>query len=368
MSHRRICLALPSFYRHDAVGNDVLGMKERLEAAGYDVTIYATWMDSAYSGLATLMNPRDSIWRSPDTLLIYHHAIYWEAGEEMLDQAKAQLAIRYHNVTPPHFFEGHAQHYFDACTAGLAATERLARRADAWFWGASSFNVEDLVRFGAREDRCRVVPPFDRIEEELACTPFDNVIAGENRQVRANILFVGGFRPNKGHRKAVETFAAYRRLSDTPARLLLVGTFDPALKDYMESVQNRAVELDVAEDLRFLFSATPSQLRTHYMTSTVFLCTSEHEGFCVPLTEAMYFRVPIVAWHTTAVPETCGTAALGCRDFDPQALASAIDECVENPAIARRLAQCGRAQYESRFCRRVAGQRLLELVREMERA
>jgi glycosyltransferase involved in cell wall biosynthesis len=368
MTRRRICLALPSFYPHDAVGNDVLGMKEYLEAEGYDVTIYATWMDSGYERIATVMNPRDPIWRSPDTLLIYHHAIYWEAGEEMLDQAKARLAIRYHNVTPPHFFEPYAQHYVDACTAGLAATERLARSADAWFWGASSFNVQDLVRFGASEDRCRVIPPFDRVEEELACAPFDNVIAGESREVRANILFVGGFRPNKGQRKAVEAFAAYRRLSDTPARLLLIGTFDPALKDYLESVRARTVELEVDNEVRFLFSATPAQLRTHYMTGTVFLCTSEHEGFCVPLTEAMYFRLPIVAWQTTAVPETCGAAALGSRDFDPQALASAIDECVENPAAARRLAECGRAQYERRFCRRAAGQRLLELVREMERA
>jgi len=363
----RVYLALPSFWPYDAVGNDVLGMKACLEAAGYDTAIFATLMDADCEGYARKLDVQDPIWRSPDDILIYHHAIYWEAGERLLEQARVKVAIKYHNVTPPHFFQGYARHYYDGCSGGLAATQRLARRPGTYFWGASAFNVADLVRHGAPPERCRVIPTIHRIEEELACAPFDSVIVGAYRQSRANILFVGSLRPNKGHRKAIDVFAAYRRLSDAPVRLVFAGSFDPSLKCYLDEVQAHAAAQHVGADVHFAFTVTPSQLRAYYLCSSVFLCTSEHEGFCVPLVEAMYFRTPIVAWNTTAVGETCGPAGLVFQEFSPEGLAGAIDECVENPAMALQLADCGWAQYESRFDRRVTGRRLLELVEEMER-
>ncbi|MGO9094333.1 MAG: glycosyltransferase [Bryobacteraceae bacterium] len=366
MRKPRVHLALPSFWPQDAVGNDVLGMRAWLQEAGYEATIFATWMDPRYEGCAQVLNPNASIWRCPDDILVYHHAIYWEAGERLLERAKTKTAIRYHNVTPPHFFKSYSQHYYDACTSGLAASERLARQGGVHFWGDSQFNLEDLIRFGAPRDRCRVLPPMHRIEEELASAPFDSVVAGDYRKARPSILFVGGIRPNKGHRKAIEAFAGYRRISDAPSRLVFVGRFDSSLNKYLEEIRAYAEECRVAAGVRFVFSATPAQLRAYYLTSSVFLCTSEHEGFCVPLVEAMFFRTPIVAWQTTAIGETCGPAGLLFREFSAEALAGAIDECVENPAIARQLADRGRAQYESRFHRCAIGARLLELVRELE--
>ena len=366
MRKPQVCLALPSFWPRDAVGNDVLGMKKCLDRAGYHVTILATWMDRSYERYARMLDPNDPILRSRENILIYHHAIYWEAGERMLEKVKAKVAIRSHNVTPPEFFKAHSQRYFDACTRGIAGAQRLVRVPGAFFWGTSSFTVEDLVRSGAPPERCRVLPPFHRIEEELASAPFDNVIVGDYRRTWPNILFVGGFRPNKGHLKAIEVFAAYKRRSDSSARLLFAGNFDPDLNSYLDEVQAHAVKMGVAKDVCFAFSVTPSQLRTYYLTSSVFLCTSEHEGFCVPLAEAMFFRSPIVAWDMAAVGETCGPAGLLFRDFTPDALAAAIEECVENPATALHLADCGRLQYESRYHPRAIGTRLLELVREME--
>ncbi|MGA2183527.1 MAG: glycosyltransferase family 4 protein [Bryobacteraceae bacterium] len=366
MRKPHICLAVPSFWPRDAVGNDVLGMRECLIAAGYDVTILATWMDKGYERYARPLNPNDPIVRSRNNILIYHHSICWEAGERLFEKARARVVIRYHSITPPDFFRGYAQHYYDRCASGLAGTARLVRLPGAVFWGTSSFTVDDLIRLGAPPERCRVIPPIHRIETELACAPFDSVITGDYRKTHPNILFVGGFRPNKGHVKAVEVFAAYRRLSDTPARLVFVGNLDPSLNAYVDKVQARAAALGVGRDVHFAFSTTPSQLRAYYMTSSVFLCTSEHEGFCVPLAEAMFFRSPIVAWPSTAVGETCGAAGRVFREFDPDAMAAAIEECAENPATSLCLADCGRREYESRFQLRVVGKRLLELVREME--
>jgi hypothetical protein len=121
----RICLAVP-FWPLDAIGNDVLGVREYLIRADYDVTILATWMDKGYERYARHLNLNDPILRSRNTILIYHHSIRWQERERLIESTNARVVIRYHNVTPPHFFDGYDQHYFDECTLGRASTERLA--------------------------------------------------------------------------------------------------------------------------------------------------------------------------------------------------------------------------------------------------
>ncbi len=362
----RVYLALPSFFPQDAVGNDVLGMWRTLEAAGYPTTIVARWKGEPYEKLTVPLNVNDPAWRSRDDILIYHHAINWEQGEELLERTRTKTAIRYHNVTPPRYFAGYVDYYRECCERGVAITSQVAQRPDTYYWGTSQFNARELIALGAPEERCRVIPPCHRIEEELAGVPFDSVIAGDTRARRVNVLFVGAVRPNKGHARAVEAFASYRRISDAPARLVFAGKLDPKLQRYVDDVQARAADLNVAGDVRFACSLSPAQLRAYYQTSTVFLCTSEHEGFCVPLVEAMFFRLPIVAWDTAAIGETCGPAGLLFREFEPARLAEAIDECAENSAISLQLAECGRQRYETRFHPRAVEARLLELVRELE--
>jgi glycosyltransferase involved in cell wall biosynthesis len=122
----------------------------------------------------------------------------------------------------------------------------------------------------------------------------------------------------------------------------------------------------VADGVSFHQSATVPQLRSYYTAASVFLCVSEHEGFCVPLAEAMYFRAPIVAWATTAVGETCGGCGIVLDRFDAPALAAGIEECVEDPVTARRLGTLGRRRYEEAFHPDAIAGRLLALVCEVE--
>jgi glycosyltransferase involved in cell wall biosynthesis len=368
MGKPRVFIALPTFSPRDAVGNDALGMWHSLRAAGYDARIYATWIESPYQRHAKKLDPSDrSLWSSSSDILIYHHAIYWEAGEVLLAKAKTKVAIKYHNVTPPEFFERYSQHHFEACTRGLEATRRIVRHPEAWFWGDSAFNVSHLIESGAVASRCRVVPPFHRIEEELAQAPFDSVITGDHRQSRFNFLFVGGIRPNKGHFKAVDVFAAYRLISAAPSRLTFVGNFDDTLRRYVNDIRAHAAQHGVSEHVRLHFSVTPSQLRAYYLTSTVFLCTSDHEGFCVPLVESMFFRVPIVAWASTAIAETCADAGILLQQFDAVKMAELIDDSTDDSTAVRLLAQRGRARYDTEFQPDIIATRFLRLVEELER-
>lgn len=366
-SRPRVFLLITSFEPDDAIGNDVLLSYHALRRAGYQVRVLAGSWNAAYASLASEARVEADAWDDSRAILIYHHSIAWPAGEKILARSKNKIVVKYHNITPPEYFAPYARHYYLSCLHGLEATERLAKLRIDFLWGASQFNADEFIRLGVPRERCRVTPPMHRVEE-IAEAPLDAVITGAHRDGNPNILFVGAFRPNKGHFKAIETLAAYRRLSSKPARLFLVGSLDPALNGYVEDLKRHAASLEVEDGLFLAPSATLSQLRAYYMAASVFLCVSGHEGFCVPLVEAMYFRVPIMAWATTAVGETCGGCGRIFEADDAGALAAGIDECIGNPAVARRLAEQGRLRYEKEFCPEVLAARLVALTEEVEGA
>ena len=78
---------------------------------------------------------------------------------------------------------------------------------------------------------------------------------------------------------------------------------------------------------------SPAELAAYYRAADVFVVCSEHEGFCVPLLEAMHHGVPIVAYAATAVPETLGDAGLLLDVKDPCTVAAAVDHVVGDAAL-----------------------------------
>ena len=363
---RPVFLLLPSFQLHDAIGNDVAGTCRTLAHAGYKVRVFADDFDPSFAPFASEARiESDEFWGDPSAVLIYHHSIGWEKGERILARSKNRIVIKYHNVTPPHYFSPYAQTYYRSCIGGIEATARVARLRIDFVWGDSQFNADEFVHLGVPSERCRVLPPMHKIED-IGRAPQDAVIAGMYRDGVPNLLFVGAFRPNKGHFKAIETFAAYQALAIRPARLFLVGGLDSVLQPYCDELVQHARNLEVDDSLHMAHSVSLSQLRAYYNIASVFLCVSEHEGFCVPLAEAMYFRVPIVAWAATAVGETCGGCGIVRDRFDAHALAEGIDECVSDRVRARELATRGRQRYETVFHPDVLAARLLGLMQEVE--
>jgi glycosyltransferase involved in cell wall biosynthesis len=224
---------------YDAIGNDALGMYRCFREAGYETSVLAARIHESYQSLARRVDLEpESTWSHPEDILIYHHGIEWEFGEFLLFRSKTKIVIKYHNITPPHFFEPYARNYFEGCKRGLEQTRRLSRHPTAWFWGDSSYNTDQLLAFGASPDRSRVISPC-HCTEELACEPLDNSIVGAWRDSTVNLLFVGALRPNKGHRRALDVFAAYRHISGMPTRLFFVGNADPALSSYVNDVRVR---------------------------------------------------------------------------------------------------------------------------------
>jgi glycosyltransferase involved in cell wall biosynthesis len=358
----KVHIASQCVVQKDAIGTDVVQMATALTQAGYDTDIFAAGIDPCYaSSVKPVSTARADYWRSSD-ILVYHHSGGWPDGEALVDTARhCRVVIRYHNVTPPEFFVGISEPHVTACRDGQELTRRLANLPYANFWAASTFNAEQLIAYGAPRERLSVLPPLHAIES-LRKEPFDYGISGEYRARGPYILFVGGFKPNKGHERAIRLFHRYYHDVNRSSRLVFAGNVSPAFERYTDGLRAIIHDLQLDGAVLFTASANASRLRTLYLLADVFLCVSDHEGFCVPLVEAMFFRVPIVARAVTAVGETLGRCGLVWDDFNEDAFVESIDRVVENSGLAYECRRLGRERYRSEYAPDVLKSRLFALV------
>ena len=211
-------------------------------------------------------------------------------------------------MTPPHFFKGFNSDAEKACADGLRATRYLAKKTDLCIVD-SAFNKMDLLAMGY-DCPMEVLPiliAFDDYKKE----PDKKVIKAYDDDW-VNVVFTGRVAPNKCPEDIIAAFYYYKKNIQPKSRLFLVGRYDgvPAYK---------------------------AQLLAYYHIADVFVCLSEHEGFCVPLVEAMYFGVPIIAYDSTAIGDTLGGSGLLLQDKSPAVVGEAIHLVTESKELRNQL-------------------------------
>jgi len=362
----RVHILTPSLVPYDAIGNDVSQMRDALLCHGYSVTVFAEGIHPQCTPIAKPVStaPAD-YWQSSEDILIYHHSMGWGSGQDILFNTNNRIVLRHHNVTPPQFFAGYSIPYQQACAAGQEGTERIAHLRNMLVLGDSTFNCDDLIALGVPPENCRVLAPL-HLTEELGHEPFDIPTIQRYSGETVNIVFVGGVKPNKGHARAIRAFAVYCRHFNTRSQLIFSGGIDDRLRNYVDDLRQLAASLGVASQVVFTGSVTGSQLKSLYVAADIFLCTSEHEGFCVPLVEAMYFRVPIVAWGKTAVPETIGGCGFVLEHWDELQCASYIAELVNDTNLATRFGDLGRKRYQQVFSPGVLQKQLFDIITSLD--
>jgi glycosyltransferase involved in cell wall biosynthesis len=365
MKPRTIALVVPNLAPYDAIGNDVAQMRIALMESGHVVRIFA---EAVHPDCASIADPIDTapreLWKSPENILIYHHSIGWPRGEELLFNTGNRIILRYHNITPPHFFAPFSLPFTEACAMGVESTKRIVKLPNLLFVGDSIYNCQDLISYGAGREACRVLPPF-HLTEELGREMFDAGTISRYAGATVNILFVGGLKPNKGHAGAMRVFAEYQRNYSDRSRLIFAGGMDERLNNYFDNLKILARRLGIQDHIVFTGRLTNAQIKSLYVSADVFLCASEHEGFCVPLVESMYFRVPVVAWGSTAVGETMGDCGAVFEEWDEPGFAAQIDRVVEDSETAEHLGTAGRRRYHQAFSPGVLRKKLDEIIAEI---
>lgn len=311
----------------DAVSNDILAIQKVLTEAGYQNEIYAENISpKVQEGVAKQIKDLPRI-REKDVLL-YHLSIGTPLNYMMAELGGKKVVV-YHNVTPPHFFEEYDHASVENTKQGLKGASFLANHA-CYAIADSAFNRNDLKNMGYQcpIDVCPILIPFADYDQK----PNEKVLQQYKDDGYTNLLFVGRVAPNKKQENVIRAFYHYHKHYNPKSRLFLVGNWGG-----MEVYYNRLVsyidKLDLSDDVIFPGHIKFDEILSYYRLADVFVCMSEHEGFCVPLVEAMKFSVPIVAYDTTAVGETLGAGGLLLDNNSPEYVSAAIHRVVSDDSL-----------------------------------
>lgn len=326
---------LPSLHVADASGAHTLHARSALRAAGFASELFVEHVDAPLAAQAHPLHELDAHVVPGRTLLVYQLAV----GSTMVDALMARaepLVVNYHNLTPASFFWQWAPDWLGAVESGRQQLHRLVPRV-AHAIAVSAFNERDLQSAGYRSTS--VVPPF------VDVGAFGTAGGGAGGGGGARWLFVGKVLPHKAAHDVVKALAAYRRAYDASASLSLVGGHPVA--SYADAVRGFGAALGLGGGLDMTGPVSHQELTARYRRADVFVCLSDHEGFCFPLLEAMHHGVPVVAYGAGAVADTAGDAALVLEDKDPAVVAAAVHRVMTDPALRARLVAAGRRRLET---------------------
>lgn len=321
-----------------AVGNHLLELQRVIcDRMGRPSEIFAEHVRESFAGRArSYLDYGTSVVAAPDDILVYHLAI-GSAVADWLAQRNQTLVVVHHNLTPVEFLRA----WDPAATYGVEWGQRqlpeLARRASLGI-GVSSFNEADLIRAGYNPT---TVAP---VMVDLSAWPDPDSEGTAPTPAASSWLFVGRLAASKCQHDLVRSLAAYRQAYDDPARLRMVG--GPTAGPYVDAVRSYAAALDLGPAVTLTGPISDAELAAEYRRADVFVCLSKHEGFCVPLLEAMTAGVPIVAAGTSAIPETVANAALvlpirGGRQAPALQMAAAVHRVLTDDRLRRQLVSTG---------------------------
>lgn len=359
MTRKRFHILLRTLVAGDAVGTDALVMRDALASEGHEAYIYAEGVGPGVGGIRSAEELVKAA-ASGDTV-IYHFSIGWDRGLEILRNVKARRIVKYHNVTPPEFFEPYSHELAELCMHGRSQIKDIARAGCELYLSDSGFNAKELMDEGVPPEKSRVVPPFSHIED-ISGLHADIPTIERYLDGRTNILSVGRVAPNKGHKRLIEVFSHYNRSFNPLSRLMIVGVVDNRLHVYLDELRALVKSSGVEDSVVFTGKVSRERLKAFYLVSHAMLVTSYHEGFCVPLAEAMYFRLPVVALGRAAVPDTLGEEGLWWEEDDPDYLAVSLYEITRDQDLSEKLGDAQQKRYAKLFSNEAIKKNFLEAV------
>lgn len=325
---------VPALLPRDATGNHTRALRDALRAAGFTSDIY---VEAAHDELAdeALYFERYPERAAEGDILLYQLGTASPVADFLLERPEP-LVLDYHNVTPEKFYVGWEEHTREKVALARQQVARLAPTAVLGL-ADSAFNAAELRALGC--PATAVVP----ILVDLDGAPADPVeadrLAGQHGPGTV-LLFVGRLSPNKVQERLVATLWLYRQWFDPEARLHLVG---PAVTPaYAAALRAYVAELGLESAVQFAEGLSAGQLAAWYEDADVFVCLSEHEGFCIPLLEAMRAGTPVIALDAGAVGETLGNAGLLLASSRPATVAAAVARLRADPVLRARLIDAGR--------------------------
>lgn len=354
----RIDQVIPSLASRDAIGQHTVALMRALRESGVDSDIF---YGTCTPDLQDVARPMVTLGRTvKDRYLLYQSSIGSPVFDQLMMREEPKL-VNYHNITPGALVEEWEPQVGFEVRLGRAQLERLVPHSLVAV-ADSGFNAGELEAMGCPDPA--VVPLL--IDMTTTGEQPDRATAERLAKAKADggadLLFVGKVSPHKASHDLVKVLAVYRRLFDPRARLHLVGSalgrrYLPALLGFVE-------ELGLGDAVSITGSVPAGALEAYYRSADVFVCASDHEGFCVPIVEAMGRGVPVVAFGSTAVPETVGDAGIVLDSKEPLRFAAAVARVIADGELRRHMVDAGAARVRKRFSLERSRDRFVAVLRD----
>jgi len=324
VSRGRVHQVLATLGYGDAIGHEVLGINRVLRDAGFESEIFVETADRRLEDLTT--DYREMVGAiAPDDVLIHHFSIGSRASRTAY-ALPGRMALVYHNITPPEYFLGVHKDLVKLCFRGRRELTAYITRCELAL-GDSEYNREELAALGFPQTGVLpVVPDFAHLD-----LPPNTMTAEKFDDGWTNVMFVGRVIPNKKFEDVIRAFHVYRTRHNPRSRLLLVGSHG-GFEKYLAMLHALIARLGTP-DVHFLGHVSNEELTALYDVADLFLCASEHEGFCVPLIESFHKQVPVLAYAATAVPATMDGGGVLYYTKDPFEVGRLMNAVLDDPAI-----------------------------------
>ncbi len=338
----------------DAIGNDVLAVDDTLRENGYDseimsILIHDSLKDRARTLDFTAIKPEDTI--------IFHKAT-GDALHKKIASMPCKKVMVYHNITPAKYFAPYDLMMALIVNLGRRQIKKYANAMDM-VWGDSDYNCKEIIKAGTSSDKVSRLPII------LDITTINQGVDHElEKKLKAKpgtrLLFIGRVAPNKKIEDVIKVYYRYLKY-DKEATLYLVGGCE-GMDKYYAKLKGFCYDLGLSDSqVVFTDHITDDQKATYLKNSDVFVCMSEHEGFCVPLIEAAKYQIPIVAYSAAAVPETLGDNGLLFTKKKYDEIAAKIDHVIHDSSFREEVLR-KQEQNLQRFDGEKTKRRLLKLM------
>jgi glycosyltransferase involved in cell wall biosynthesis len=332
---------VPAVRYHDAVTHQALALDQLMQDAGWRSELYAEFVHPDLADQALRYERR----RERPDLVLVHYSIWSDAIEDVLRRRPSRLAVIFHNVTPPEWLREVAPEVAELCHQGQERLGEVVRHAD--------LVIVDSEYDGRAVRACAGPEPL--VIPLLMDLPLPRP---PGPPVGVVILHVGRIVPNKRIDVLIRAVALLQRGRLPEARLVLVGSAE-SFEPYGEALGRLAADIGASVEFRGLVG--DDERDRLYREASAYCCVSAHEGFCVPLAEAMAAGAPVIAVADSAVPETVGEGGLLLPEADPRLVAECLAVVLSTPAVAQRLSAAGLAR-ASKFRRDVVAPRYVEAI------
>ncbi|MBI2834691.1 MAG: glycosyltransferase family 4 protein [Acidobacteria bacterium] len=322
---------VPAAHKGDAIGDSARRVRDILRCKGHVSALYALTIDDDLGSEVLPFTDPDA---GRGDLTIFHFALPSPMTEAFAGLPGGRL-LQYHNITPAAFFAPYDAGLFRLAALGRRELASLAGRVDLAL-GDSDYNRRELEALGFAPT---AVMPIAVNTGRITSAPRRPALEKMLDDGLTNFLFVGRIVPNKRIEDHIRLAEHYKRYVDSSYRFIFVGR-DDAVPRYAAMIRALMVEYKMPTD-RFVFTGpVPDEdLATYYRSASAYLSLSEHEGFCVPLVEAMAADVPVLAYEATAVPETLGGAGVTFAPKDLEYAAELLGSLAHDDDVRRSVLQ-----------------------------